>query len=84
MLELQAEPIDSIQEASPILQRLLKESVLGWDASSFGKEGVRFVPSEKDVDILTTYKGYAIKVWEKARSVSNVVSFFRKEKAYWK
>jgi hypothetical protein len=85
MLELQAEPINSIQDASPILQRLLNERVQGWDAPQFGQERVCLIPADDDTqDPLRIYKGYAIKAWEKARSVSSVVSFFRKERGFWK
>ena len=83
MLELQAEPIDGIQDASPILQRLLKESVQGWDSPRFGQERVCFFPSKEHQDSLSPYKGYAITAWEKARSVCSFVSFFRKEKGFW-
>jgi hypothetical protein len=83
MLELQAEPIDGIQDASPILQRLLKESVQGWDSPRFGQERVCFFPSKEHQDALSPYKGYAITAWEKARSVCSFVSFFRKEKGFW-
>ena len=83
MLELQAEPIDGLQDASPILQRLLKDSIQGWDSRHFGQDKVCFIPSGEDDDPLRVYKGYAITAWEKARSVCSLVSFFRKEKGFW-
>lgn len=82
MLELQAEPIDDLQQASPIVQRLLRESVQGWE-SPRGGSPFQLIPSEISQDAITTCKGYVIKAWEKVRSVTNIVSFFRKEKGYW-
>jgi hypothetical protein len=94
MLELQAEPIDSLDQASPIVQELLRTQVQGWNRPSYtqggnNEEGTRLqlLPEEGDESrhdrLLTLYKGHALAAWERVRSVTNVVSFFRKERGFW-
>ena len=81
MLELQATPIDHLQEASPLIQQLLSSRISGWDAP-YGELRL-LVPQTEHETQWANVKGTALTVWEKVRSVTNVVSFFRKERGYW-
>ncbi len=80
MLELHATPITDLDQASPIVQHLLHTRVQGWNAPL---GGLNLLPEEGHKTQWMQYKGKALAVWERARSVSNVVSFFRKEQGYW-
>ena len=93
MLELRAEPITSLEDAPPVVQQLLKTQVQGWTEPRMSYWGdsdgtsktLQLLPEPGAVPHRwTVYKGHALGAWERARSLTNVVSFFRKEHGFWR
>lgn len=88
MLELKADPIEDFQEIPPVLQNLIQDQIEGWARPQWDPQvqaqPLRLLP-EVGVHLSpwSRYKGYALEAWEKARSITNVVSLIRKEKSYW-
>jgi hypothetical protein len=80
MLELKAEPIDRLEEASPVLIDLLQQKrVQGWDdttttsSSSFQDSQLRLVPEAiPDHDKWAQRKHQVLAAWERLRSAASL------------
>lgn len=96
MLELEAEPIDSLSEASVILQDLVKHHLQGWDQRKeicFKTHGVGSKGNEirlqlrpdqtTNKNVLSRYMGNALMAWDKLQPLTKLVSLIRNERRLW-
>lgn len=93
MLELQAEPIDGLEDAPAVLQSLVRTKISNWNPSTpfpgFGTANthpLRLVPSEEDImdhDRLSKVRGHVVRLWDQARPITRLVSIFQNEKRFW-
>jgi hypothetical protein len=75
MLELQARPIDDLEEATPILQDLIQHRVRGWGNSGGGGASLQLLSNDDNFGATTQWakrQGQAMALWERLRAATTV------------